>query len=95
MAKVTSKEKFTKLIAYLQEHGYSKEYLRAMKTEMRVIVHLQENDEWTGYREHYLHYAETLTSHSHLRSKRSIVGLLEQYDLRGIYPSGSNPPFFM
>ena len=88
MAKVTSKEKFTRLIAYLQEHGYSKEYLRAMKTEMRVIVHLQENDEWTGYREHYLHYAETLTSHSHLRSKRSIVGLLEQYDLRGIYPSG-------
>ncbi len=88
MAKVTSKEKFTKLIAYLQEHGYTKEYLRKMRTEMRVVVRMQENGEWTTYREHYLHYAETFTSPSYLRSKRSIVGLLEQFDLRGIYPSG-------
>lgn len=72
----------------MQEHGYSKGYLRKMRTEMRVVVRMQENGEWTTYREHYLHYAETLTSHSYLRSKRSIVGLLEQYDLRGTYPSG-------
>lgn len=83
-----SKENFKKLIAYLQEHGYSKEYLRAIKTEMRVVIRMQENGEWISYREHYLHYAETISSFSYLRSKRSIVGLLEQFDVRGIYPSG-------
>lgn len=59
-----------------------------MKTEMRVIVNLQEKDEWTGYREHYLHYVETFTSPSYLRRKKSYIGLLEQFDVRGIYPSG-------
>lgn len=88
MTKVTSKEKFARLTAYLQDQGYSKDYLRAMKTEMRAVVRLQEDGEWTGYREHYLHYAETITSSAYLRRKKSIVGLLEQFDVRGIYPSG-------
>lgn len=72
----------------MQEHGYTKEYLRKMRTEMKVVVRLQEAGKWTSYREHYLHYAETITSTSYLRCKKSIVGLLEQYDIRGIYPSG-------
>ena len=46
MVKVTSKENFAKLIAYLREHGYSKGYIRKMETEMRVVVRMQENDEW-------------------------------------------------
>jgi integrase len=88
MAKVTSKEKFVRLITYLQAQGYSKGYLRVMRTEMRVVVRMQENGEWTSYREHYQHYADTITSSAYLRTKRSIVGLLEQFDIRGIYPSG-------
>lgn len=88
MAEVTSKEKFARLTAYLQEQGYSKGYVRKMQTEMRVVVRLQESNEWTTYREHYLFYAETLSSPSYLRCKRSILGLLEQFDIRGIYPSG-------
>ena len=67
MAKVTSKENFSRLTAYMQEHGYSKGYLRAMKTEIRVVVRLQQNGEWPGYREHYLHYAETIASSTYLR----------------------------
>ena len=90
MVKVTSKEKFARLIAYLREHGYSKGYIRKMETEMRVVVRMQENDEWTSYNEHYLHYAKTFKSPSYLRCKRSIVGLLEQFDVRGVYPSGPN-----
>ena len=58
MVKVTSKENFAKLIAYLREHGYSKGYIRKMETEMRVVVRMQENNEWTSYYDHYLHYAE-------------------------------------
>ncbi len=88
MVKVTSKEKFEKLIAYLQEHGYSTEYLKSMRTEMRAVVCLQERGEWHGYRNHYLQYAATITSSGYLRRKKSIVGLLEQFDVRGIYPSG-------
>lgn len=88
MAKLTSKENFARLIVYLQEHGYSEDYLRAMKTEMRVVVRMQEKGVWSTYREHYLHYAETFKSSTYLRRKKSIVGLLEQFDVRGIYPSG-------
>ena len=96
MVKVTSKENFEKLIDYLQEHGYSKEYLKSMRTEMRVVVRLQEHGEWRGYREHYLQYAGSITSSGYLRRKKSIVGLLEQYDVRGIYPSGpGNLSLFM
>ena len=72
----------------MQEQGYSKGYIRKMQTEMRVVVRLQESNEWTTYREHYLFYAETLSSPSYLRCKRSIIGQLEQFDIRGIYPSG-------
>ena len=57
MAKLTSKENYARLIVYLQEHGYSEDYIRAMKTEMRVVVRMQENGVWSTYREHYLHYA--------------------------------------
>jgi len=96
MVKVTSKENFEKLIDYLQEHGYSKEYLKSVRTEMRVVVRLQEHGEWRGYREHYLQYAGSITSSGYLRRKKSIVGLLEQYDVRGIYPSGpGNLSLFM
>ena len=85
---MTSKENFSRLTAYMQEHGYSKDYLRAMKTEIRVVVRLQENGEWPGYREHYLRYAETIASSTYLRRKTSFVGLLEQFDVHGIFPSG-------
>ena len=88
MAKMTSKENFSRLTAYMQEHGYSKDYLRAMKTEISVVVRLQENGEWPGYREHYLRYAETIASSTYLRRKKSFVGLLEQFDVHGIFPSG-------
>jgi hypothetical protein len=57
MGKETSKEKFARLIAYLQKNGYSKDYVRSMKTEMRVVVRMQEKGEWTSYRDHYLRYA--------------------------------------
>ena len=38
MVKVTSKEKFARLVAYLREHGYSKGYIRKMETEMKSIM---------------------------------------------------------
>ena len=70
MAKLTSKENFARLIVYLQEHGYSEDYIRAMKTEMRVVVRMQENGVWSTYREHYL---RRLSSHPRICDVRKAL----------------------
>jgi len=76
------------LIAYMEEHGYNREYVTRLKFEIDRILSNAVNSGWTSYADIYRGYAEAKKSKQFLRNKLTFLGIIERFDLRGELPDG-------
>ena len=82
------KDNYFKLISYLEAREYSKSYVDSIKREIKKILSLADSKKWSCYTDVYLDYAKTSHSPSFLRYKRTIIGVIEQFDVHDRYPNG-------
>ena len=77
---------YHKLIAYMEESGYSARYTQGVRCEIDHILAGVDSKNWASYTDIYLEYAEKLTSRHYLRDKLACLGIIEAFDNRGQYP---------
>lgn len=75
-----------KLLTYMQDNGYSQPYINAVKGEIAHI--LRNTNQWTSYTDIYEKYACDSNKKEFLHSKKTIINVLAQFDLLGLYPDG-------
>ena len=78
---------YHKLISYLEEIGYSADYIRKTRSEIVRILSNANAKEWTSYRDIYLEYAEKSSDPKYLRNKLTFLGVIENFDVYGQYPN--------
>jgi hypothetical protein len=79
--------KYPQLITYLESAGYSNPYIAGLRREIRRILHQAKLKGWKTYTDAYRAYVTTSKSPSYLRAKRTAIGAIEQFDIRGLYPN--------
>ena len=82
------RDNYPKLISYMETSCYSKTYIDRFKREIKKILVTVDSKEWLCYKDVYLEYTKTSNSPDYLRNKRTIIGAIEQFDVRGRYPDG-------
>ena len=80
------RENYQKFITYMEENGYAKTYIGGFACEIRRILELAGSREWSCYTDVYLDYEHEKHSAGVLRSKKSIIAAIEQFDVYGKYP---------
>jgi integrase len=88
MEQIPLREKYPRLLAFLKDRGYSKAYIRKFKTEIKVILHLKDRNEWGSYNDLFHRYRAMGYGPKYIVSKKSILGLIEQFDTKDMYPGG-------
>lgn len=88
MEQLSLRERYPILIGFLKEHGYAHSYIRKFETEVRVILRMIETQTWVSYEDLYKQHCDAGYSSKYLRSKKSILGLVAQFDIQGILPGG-------
>lgn len=82
------KANYTKLTSYMEDRGYSKIYIHSVKAEIdRIILHEKDNS-WGTYLDVYRDYKSSSLSKHSLTYKATLVGLIANFDLKGLYPDG-------
>ena len=82
------RDNYPKLISYMETSGYSKTYVDRFKREIKRILTFADSNKWSCYADIYLDCASKSNSFDYLRSKRAIIGAIEQFDVYGRYPDG-------
>ena len=80
-------KKYPQLITYLESAGYSKQYIIRLKREILRILQQARLKGWKTYTDAYLSYAATSNSVPYLRAKRTAIGAIEQFEIRGLFPN--------
>ena len=80
------RDNYPKLISYMETNGYPKTYVDRFKREIKKILVAVDSKQWSCYTDVYLEYTKTSSSPDYLRNKRTIIGAIEQFDVRGRYP---------
>lgn len=76
------------LIDFVKEHGYAYSYIRKFETEVRVVLRMRKSQTWVSYKDLYKQCCDVGYGSKYLRSKKSLLGLVAQFDPRGIFPGG-------
>lgn len=82
------RDNYSKLISYMETNGYSKTYINRVKRAIKIILSATNVKDVSCYTDVYLEYTKTSYSHAYLRDKRTIIGVIEQFDVYGRYPDG-------
>lgn len=77
---------YPRLIFHMKKNGYSEIYIAKIKYEIRRIILHAEEKGWKSYTDVYLDYTKTSQSSSYLYSKRTTLGLIENFEQSGIFP---------
>ena len=88
MEQIPLKDKYPCLLAFLKDRGYSQAYICKFKTEIKEILHLEDTNEWGSYNDLFHRYSVMGYGPKYFISKKSILGLIEQFDTKDIYPGG-------
>lgn len=78
------------LISFMEEKGYSTRYIQNLNLEINRILKKADGNKWISYTDIYHDYLLLAYSDKHLKSKRTILGVLEQFDVYGIFPGGNS-----
>ncbi|WP_316848636.1 tyrosine-type recombinase/integrase [Pedobacter psychrodurus] len=78
--------KYPQLIAYLESASYSKFYISGLERDIKRILREAKLKGWKTYTDAYLAYVANSNSLSYLRGKRTAIGAIEQFEIRGLYP---------
>lgn len=82
------REHYPQLIAYMEDHGYSKLYVTRFTREIKRILARADSADWSDYADVYRDATLTSQSPEYLREKRTIIGALEQFDVYHRFPDG-------
>ena len=78
----------TKLISYMEDMSYSESYIHSVKAEIdRILCHEKDNS-WSSYLDIYRNYESDSPSKQSLIHKATLIGILENFDMGGLYPNG-------
>lgn len=80
------RDNYPKLISYMEVNGYSKPYVYKVKQEIKKILSAKISKKMSSYTDVYLEYTKTSHLSSYLRDKRTIIGIIELFDVHGRYP---------
>lgn len=81
-------EHYEELLSYMEQKGYSDTYIIRFHKETQRILGKADNNDWTSYWDIYNDHEKVPHSKDYLRNKRTIIGALEQFDLKGLFPDG-------
>jgi len=76
------------LLSFLESNGYSESYITLIRQEIKRILHNAPFKQWESYQDIYQEYVDRSHSKSYLRNRRNIIGILEHFDIYGLYPNG-------
>lgn len=82
------KEHQEELFSFMECKGYSKRYIQNLKLEINRILKKAGSNNWYSYADIYNDYLLLQYSDKHLKQKRTMLGVLEQFDVHGIFPGG-------
>ena len=82
------RDHYPELLAYMEDHGYSRLYVARFNRELKRILARADSAAWSGYADVYQDYIYTSQSIRYLRDKRTIIGAIEQFDLYHRFPDG-------
>ncbi|CAG4933510.1 tyrosine recombinase XerC [Acidithrix ferrooxidans] len=82
------RDHYPELLAYMEDHGYSKLYVERFARELKQILARADSAAWSCYADVYRDYTYTSRSVGYLRDKRTIIGAIEQFDLYHRFPDG-------
>lgn len=76
------------LIEFLRMNGYSQSYIGKVETEIKRLLKEETRNNWSSYRDIYNDFVITIQSSSYLRCKRTVIGMLERFDIYSEFPDG-------
>ncbi len=82
------KDKSPTLIRHMEELGYSKTYIRSYKAVINDVARLQQEGKWNSYEDYYMTYFSEYKHPAQKKSKKSIIGLVKQFDENNILCGG-------
>ena len=78
--------KFPILLSYMKEKGYSQIYIDRFRRAIKQVLNLRRQNSGITYADIYQLSAEKGLATLSLQHKRSIFGIIEQFDVKGIFP---------
>jgi integrase len=82
------KDTYPALLSHMEAAGYSGVYVARVRREIQRIVSLWDERGWNGYEDAYQAYEASSRPAGCLREKRSLIRLVEQFDVCGRLPDG-------
>jgi len=70
----------------MEEKGYSPPYIYKIELEIKRILSKSNIKNWISYADVYQEYTQKSSSPSSLRNKRTLLGIIEHFDVNGLYP---------
>lgn len=77
------------LLSYMENGGYSKDYISKIRREIQRILTGSATKKCASYKQVYMNYLAKPRSSSFLRDKRTVISLIEQFDIYDRYPDGT------
>jgi len=74
------RERYPELIVYLEAEGYSAPYVANIKREILRIIEGADRENWSCYRDVYQEYVRNTKSQTSLRSRLTILGMIERFE---------------
>jgi len=84
------KATYPKLIAFMQDRGYSVYYIANLQREINFILANNDGCNWKSYRDVYDYHVEQTSSAQVLRNKRTFLGIIDRFDTHSEFPDGRN-----
>ena len=74
------------LLSFLRANDYAETYVNRYRTTIKQITSNAGDQKWTSYEDVYQWYVDSGYSPTYLHELRAIIGKLEQFHLKGIFP---------
>ena len=75
------------LLSYMEEHGYSKHYIKKTKFIASRIIVLSRTNSWDSYEDIWKWYQGNHHRDGYLRDVRRILGLLANFHIHALFPN--------
>ena len=77
---------YVKLLEFMEKSDYSKDYVTKVRCEIERTLREAPNKDWNSYYDIYQEYTQMSLSKQNLRNKRTLLGMIEHFDIYGKYP---------
>ena len=74
------------LLSFMEFNGYAEAYVQRFRLAISRILSEPDQDRWSSYTDIYLDYERKSESGNYLRQMRTIIGVIEQFDIYGRMP---------